>query len=396
MADKPYYPFKSIGSISSLARTLGVNPRILIDISEKADDSYTEIQIKDKSDKYRIVYDPKHELKIIQKRINSRIFEKVEYPRYLQGSLKDEIQKRDYVENARLHSGAKTITRLDIKRFFDSIRPSYVKDIFLYLFKFPEDVSEVLTKLLTFRGKVPQGACTSSYLANLIFFNSEYSLVSRFRSKGYVYSRLLDDITISSKSSLNEEEISNIISSTVGMFKKYGLKSNNKKKAIEHYEPLKNNPLSFKITGVWASHSGPKIRKKDRRYVRQMVFECEKLYKICSHSEEYHKIWNKTSGLVAQLKRMDHKQSASLRNRLSSILPIYDDNQKNNLLMQVAKCLKTNDRARNKYGLSVKLGRIHHQINILSRTEKLLAKSLRRQLNKRFPNIPSKKEYWHE
>lgn len=178
--DKPYYPYSPIASIDSLSLTLGVVPKILLDIAKNSCTSYTEFVVSSKN-KDRLVYEPKYELKRIQKRINTRLFEKVEYPAYLQGGIKDHAIKRDYVENAKLHVDSNHLINLDIKSFYDNIKPCYVFDVYKKLFKFPDDVCEVLTLLTTYKNRVPQGACTSSYLANLIFFNSEYTLVREFR-----------------------------------------------------------------------------------------------------------------------------------------------------------------------------------------------------------------------
>lgn len=105
-----------IASLDSLALTLGVVPKILFDIANNASNSYTEFTISSKN-KDRVVFEPKYELKKIQKRINSRIFEKVNYPPYLQGGIKDISIKRDYVENARLHKNSKHLINLDIRIF---------------------------------------------------------------------------------------------------------------------------------------------------------------------------------------------------------------------------------------------------------------------------------------
>ena len=225
--DKPYYPHIAIASIDTLARTLGVNPKRLISISENVDNSYTQFELKTG----RVVFEPKFELKKIQKRINSRIFENVVFPYYLMGGIKsqamlgkigkvdeseenidrdlsDEEEKpekknnkatRDYVSNAASHTRAHTLINLDIKKFYTNIKAEYVFDIYKYFFKFPDDVAELLVKLTTFRGRVPQGGCTSSYIANLVFFNTEYRVVSDFRNQGISYTRLLDDVALSSK-----------------------------------------------------------------------------------------------------------------------------------------------------------------------------------------------------
>lgn len=393
MADKPYYPHKPIASIDALAKTLGIIPQLLIDLSEKASDSYTEFEIQSKNGKSRTVYDPKFELKKIQKRINSRIFELVIYPTYLQGGIKDEVDVRDYVNNALIHSRASTLISVDIKRFFDNIRPCYVNDLFKYFFKFSDEVTSVLTKLVTLGNKVPQGACTSTYVANLILFNSEYPVVSGLRNKNISYSRLLDDVTISSQQTLSDEEITLHIKSIAGMFSKYGLKLNNNKTKVEHRKHTSDRE-HFKVTGLWVGNSEPRLRRSERNFIRQLVYACEKQHELSSYHPDYHDLWNRTSGLVAKMKRLGHKQSKKYRERLNCVLPEYDEVAKNNLVFTVRKTINANKRKHNKIGFSKKLGRLYHKLGILGRTDKNLAKSLRAQLRKKFHNIPTQKEHW--
>lgn len=210
--DKPLYPCKPIGSIDVLAKTLGVHPTKLIDIASQVNNSYTSYQLPAHpvTGKERTVLEPKYELKKIQKRINSRIFEQVQFPSYLQGGLKASHSiKRDYVQNATIHSHSQTLINLDVKNFYPNIKTEAVSNIFKYFFKFSDDVVSILIKLTTYHGSIPQGGCTSSYLANLVLFNSEYKLVSSLRGKNVRYSRLLDDITISSKTKLDPKFIEN-------------------------------------------------------------------------------------------------------------------------------------------------------------------------------------------
>ena len=164
---KPHYSHNPIASIEALATTLGIHPKLLQDLANKVDDSYTDFISTSKNRKGEIkdrnVCEPKHELKKLQKRINARIFEKVEYPDYLQGGIKDETSPRDYVVNATRHAHANQIICIDVKQFYPSIKSQYVAKIFQYFFKFSPAVSEILTKLVTYHGRVPQGGCTSSY-----------------------------------------------------------------------------------------------------------------------------------------------------------------------------------------------------------------------------------------
>lgn len=387
--DKPYYPFNAIASIEALARTLGIHPKLLCSIADKVESSYSTYDLANKN---RTVFEPKYELKKIQKRINSRIFEKVEYPLYLQGGIKSEV-KRDYVENAKIHSHAETLISLDIKKFYTNIKADKVFSVFKYFFKFPDDVSTILTTLTTYRGRVPQGGCTSSYLANLVFFNSEYSLVSAFRGKDVKYSRLLDDVTLSSEKNLDSIKCTNLIKNVVAMFRSYELRLNTKKTKIE-YRGKANK--GFEVTGLWVEHKKPKVRRKEQRFIRQLVYNCELQYNDRKTNSEYHELWNKTSGKVAKLVRLDHSQAKNLRERLRLVLPQYDNNTAYKLKKLTNKSLQVPKEHHQKIGRIRDYNRLIFKLGILKRSHPALAKVLIKKLKSHYLNVPTNKEYWLE
>ncbi|EGQ7694979.1 RNA-directed DNA polymerase [Vibrio vulnificus] len=387
--DKPYYPHEAIASVDTLARTLGMHPKRLLSIANRVDESYTEYELVEKN---RTVFEPKYELKKIQKRINSRIFEKVEFPCYLQGGIRADV-KRDYVENAKIHANANTLISLDIKKFYTNIKAEKVALIYKYFFKFPDEVVDLLTKLTTYKGKVPQGGCTSSYLANLVFFNSEYRLVSSFRGKGIHYSRLLDDVTLSSSKNLDHKQCSQLISTVVGLFTRYDLKLNSKKTKIE-YRGKANK--GFEVTGLWVEHKKPKLRRKERKYVRQLVYNCELKYESEKTSTDYHDLWNKTSGKVAKLTRLEHPQAKQLRERLRAILPEYDEYTASKLKRLAYKALNVPKEHHQKIGRVNDYNRLIFKLGVLKRSHPSLAKGLIKKLKSHYTNVPSKKEYWLE
>lgn len=389
--DKPYYPHNPIASIDALAKTLGVIPGLLKDLAKDASSSYVKFQIETKNNKKRDVFEPKYELKKIQKRINSRIFEKVIYPPYLQGGIKDQENPRDYIENSKLHAGSKFLISVDIKNFYPSIREDFVLDIFKNFFHFPDEVSIILTKLLTLDGRLPQGACTSSYVANLIFYNSEYSLVSKFRSQGLIYSRLLDDITVSSPSLIPQNKSTDIVVKLSALAKKHQLSLNPKKTKLERSDDLKADYL---VTGVWVGHGEPKLRRSDRRYIRQLVFICEKEYTKNCYSDEYHKLWNRVSGQVSKLSRLGHPEAKDYRKRMSLILPLYNDIMKSKIIFEANKLLKKPKASHGRVGVIDAYRRVIHSLGILSRTDRGMSRALRRQLTNKFSDIPSKSRMW--
>lgn len=78
--DKPYYPLAPIGSLAVLAKTLGVHPKILHDLAEKASVSYTHFVIETKGGKMRDVYEPKYELKNFRKELTQDFLRKFDIP----------------------------------------------------------------------------------------------------------------------------------------------------------------------------------------------------------------------------------------------------------------------------------------------------------------------------
>lgn len=375
--NKPYYNNSPIATLDALALTLNVTTERLSLISENIPHSYnTFSKVTGRNRKKRSLSEPKKGLKKLQKKINKELFEKVSYPDYLHGGLKG----KDYLSNAKIHSGNKTLISLDIENYFPSISRKNVFDIFKFMMRFPDDVSEMLTKLVTLNGSVPQGSCCSTYIANLVFFNTEYNYVNQLKNKGYNYSRLLDDITVSSNKELDKKEKSFVLTQIRAMVERHRLKINNEKTKIEsHTDPRS----SFEVTGLWAKHKNPKLQKPQRRYIRYLVFICVKQAEYDRTSAEYHALWNKTSGKVAQMQRIGHTQANDLRESLSKVLPLYDEFKikKTIYLSQVLSNTKKEDITVQKIERYRKL---IYKLDIVSRSNKYLADKHRDMLHSIF------------
>jgi len=189
---------RPIGTIAALSRMLKHPIQELEQIAATADQRYRIGRRELKKDgTWRICYDALGVLKGIQARIQCLILNKVHYPIYLQGSIKDPISPRGQKANACLHVRKRVLISEDIKQFFPSVSSHVVFDIWHRFFKFPPPVAEILTKLTTKEGALPQGTKTSALLANLVFWEFEWRLVADFHGRGITYSRLIDDITCS-------------------------------------------------------------------------------------------------------------------------------------------------------------------------------------------------------
>ena len=379
--DKPYYPLNSIASLVSLAAALDIPLNALRNLARTADNNYHEFELvvkkRDGTEKTRLIKDPKPPLKKIQKRINSRILSQVNFLPYLHGGIKDKNNPRDYYTNASCHTSSHIIISVDVENFYPSIKRGKILDIFKFFFKFSQDVAETLTDLVTFEGALPQGAVTSSYLANLIFHDKEYKLVSKFRRKSLSYTRLLDDITVSSSQKMSNENTTEIIKDISRMISEKNLKINSRKTDITSKD---DHNRIMKVTGLLVNSFSPRCSKSDKKNIRAAVKNCEIEFLDSSSSDEYHKLWNETSGKVAKLQRVGHSQAKALRVRLSKIFPTVSEEKCQALQREISHLEKEKIEKRSRMGFLKRINDAIYICGILSRKNKSLAKSLRNRL----------------
>jgi RNA-directed DNA polymerase len=143
--------------------------------------------------KKRIINPSIKRLKVIQKRIQKNILLQIELPSYAFGAVKG----KDNVSNAKQHQGKKYKFTTDLKDFFPSITNKAVYEMFVNQ-GFSPQVSSILTKLTTHKGNIPQGAPTSSTLANLVFMKTG-DILSKFANENNLtFTSFVDDMTFSS------------------------------------------------------------------------------------------------------------------------------------------------------------------------------------------------------
>lgn len=144
------------------------------------------------SNKKRPIDNPQVELKLIQRKILKRLLDPIIVPDFLYGAVKG----RDIVSHAARHLGARTAVKMDIKSFFPNVTNLHVYQTWQMLGCSPK-VAGLLTKLTTFERHLPQGAPTSSALANL-YIASLYPPISAMCDENQVKpSAWVDDLTFS-------------------------------------------------------------------------------------------------------------------------------------------------------------------------------------------------------
>lgn len=303
---KPRYPSEPIRSTAALSRALGFDITVLEAIAAKASQSYRPV--KPKPGSTRETFDAQGLLKEVHQRIKDRILAKVYYPEYLQGSLKG----RDYVTNARLHTNKKILICEDVKKFFPSVQADKVQDVWNGLLGFSLDVSTLLTALTTKDGALPQGAITSSYLANLVLWRDEPLLQAKLQEMGVTYSRYVDDICMSSSTALDKCTQTKLISLVYGMLARNNLSAKRKKHQLF---TAGRQMIATKLI----VNSKPSLQQEKRSKIRSMVFQLETLKKSGADSIRIIEAVNIAAQQVGQLGRFHPLEAQRLKRRIQVV-----------------------------------------------------------------------------
>lgn len=367
------YSHPPIGSISKLAKMLDVSEAYLYQVAKNPENFYALSEIPKKNGDFRTISDPVKELKIVQRRIIRRIFCNCIFPTYLFGSIKDIENPRDFVRNAQFHSNANEVMAFDIDSFFPSIQAKYVKLVFKYLLNFPNDVSDLLVKLTTLNGSIPQGAPTSPYIANLVFYDQEPKLVKLFTDKKLRYSRLVDDITISSEKPISSGNKTFIYEQVKKLLDSKSLKINKKKYQVTN---TSNSGKKTIVTGLVIENNIVKLPKETIKSIGRQVYTLTRMADVATTDVKYHKAHGSTSGLVALYSRLNKEKSDIHRLSLRGIKPTYSPARLKKIASLCRRFIKYGESHTKKHGdedYAKKYYKYKHKISIIRRTDKKTA-----------------------
>lgn len=192
-------------TVEQLAEMSGVTSQEIDEISKNTFDFYylawkpkmkygLPQKEKDGTIKFRKISASEGKLFKIQKIIHSQILSTLKLHDYAFGGIK----KKNNILNALQHCQSKYFFSIDLKDFFSSIGE---QQVFLMLLNkgFSEPVAQLITKLVTYEGYLPQGAPTSPYIANLVFEETGEKIQKIIFKYDIVFSTFLDDLVFSSK-----------------------------------------------------------------------------------------------------------------------------------------------------------------------------------------------------
>lgn len=182
-----------------LSMLLGVPIESLTDLTSVPPERHYRSWTKPKkSGDPRKINEPKRLLMSVQKRINRLLLQRTVLPSQVLGG----VPGKQLVDNVKLHVGRPMVANFDIEDFFPHISSNRIYGVFLSI-GCSKNVAGVLTSLTTYKGRLPQGAPTSTSLANMVMAQGgNRSLFRRLQglteSMGCgTVSTWVDDITLS-------------------------------------------------------------------------------------------------------------------------------------------------------------------------------------------------------
>lgn len=238
----------------------------------------------------RTIHEPRQALKRVQRQILMHLESQVGPPRQcVQGF----VQGRSVVTNAFQHCSPKVkhILNVDLADFFPSITFKRVRGALRkHPFFFSHSVASLIAHICTLDGKLPQGAPTSPFFANLICRGLDRELTDLARRCRATYTRYADDITFSFQHPYKEKLPASICVWEHGsvqpgedlrnLIDKHGFSLNDKKTR------LGDRFSRMEVTGLTVNHQ-PNVRREFVDRIRGGLHAWEKFgYKAAQ--DEWH------------------------------------------------------------------------------------------------------------
>jgi RNA-directed DNA polymerase len=153
---------------------------------------YTRFTIPKRRGGERTIEAPSDKLKALQRRVVHRLLN----PLPMHDAATGFVPGRSIVDNARPHVGSGVVINLDLADFFPTISADRVTEMFRAL-GWDADAANLLARMCTNEGHLPQGAPTSPAISNLVCRRLDERLSRLAEHYKGNYTRYADDITLS-------------------------------------------------------------------------------------------------------------------------------------------------------------------------------------------------------
>ena len=185
-----------IRQVKHLAHRLGVTVKVLEKVAETPKRWCEELELHDpaRPTKKRDVLNVRGQLREMQSRmLRNVLLPALPVSEFSHGG----VRGRNIKTNVEPHLKSPFVFTTDISAFFPSISNSRVYRLFAGAFECSPDVARFCTRLCTYEHHLALGLITSPILADQVLAEVDERIAEACRSAGLVYTRYVDDLTIS-------------------------------------------------------------------------------------------------------------------------------------------------------------------------------------------------------
>ncbi|MCG9647089.1 retron St85 family RNA-directed DNA polymerase [Vibrio brasiliensis] len=247
-----------VATLADLASHMRLSVGLLQLLSYKSDEHYKVYYLKKKSGGRRQIAQPSRAMKAVQSWILRKILSRLSSS----ANSKGFEQGESILSNALPHAGAHVILNIDLENFFNTVPASHVHSVFRSI-GYNKTISQILTNLTTYNGRLPQGAPTSPKLSNLTCQQLDARIQGYAGPRGIIYTRYADDITLSA---FNESKIRKAQPMIEEIVNSEGFTINDKKTKISGTRKRKE------VTGLVISIDGVGIGRQEYRRMRAEIY----------------------------------------------------------------------------------------------------------------------------
>lgn len=292
---------KPLWSLNSLGWKLGIEAKGLEDLARSAARCYRPYLKKRSGKKPRLIANPSPALKCVQRKIYRLLLRPIQFPEHLHGGMKG----RSPWTNALQHLARPYVIKLDIRDFFPSITDRQVYVVWQRL-GYGLHPAGLLTALTTFRARLPQGAPTSSSLANLVLLDPDSELQQRAAAVGCEFTRFVDDLALSG------DRPQGLVEAAVRLLREAGFRVSHRKLVVMPGSELQE------LTGFSVnSPHGPSVPRYRRSRVRAAIHQLPVIY----DDELAQQQLRSTVGRIEHIARTNPGSASALRRQLAAHLP---------------------------------------------------------------------------
>lgn len=238
---------------------------------------YHRYEIPKKTGGIRQISAPKPELAAAQRWVLNSLLDHQEISDRAHGF----VTGRSILSGALPHAKKAVVINIDLKDFFPSITFRRVKGLFVKM-GYSEQVATVLGLLCTEPPRVevtldekpfaialgerqlPQGACTSPAITNLICRRLDRRIGGLCQSLGFSYTRYADDFSFSGE---NRRSVGKLLKIARHIVEAEGFTVNEKKTKVMH------RGRRQEVTGLTVNEQ-PKVSRRERRALRALLNNC--------------------------------------------------------------------------------------------------------------------------